>query len=135
MSGPRILAVDDDRMTLKLLDKTLSLAGYEVVKAESGEVALDHARQGLFDGAVVDIRMPGMTGLDVLRALKRLDPTIEVIVATAHPEFETAVEALREGAYDYIQKPFELDELRHRVDRMVERHLLRGEVRSLRSQL
>jgi two-component system, NtrC family, response regulator PilR len=79
--------------------------------------------------------MPGMTGLDVLRALKRLDPTIEVIMSTAHPEVETAVEALREGAYDYIQKPFELDELRHRVDRMVERHLLRGEVRSLRSQL
>jgi DNA-binding NtrC family response regulator len=135
MSRRRVLVVDDDRLTLKLLDKALGLAGYEVVQAGSGEQALEAARAGLFDGALVDIRMPGMTGLEVLRELKRLDPAVDVIMTTAHPDVDTAVEALREGAYDYIQKPFNLDELRHRVGRMVERRLLRGEVRSLRTRL
>jgi DNA-binding NtrC family response regulator len=135
VSHPRILVVDDDRPTLKLLGKTLSPAGYEVVQAGDGIEALELANHGLFDGAIVDIRMPGMDGLQVLRELKRLDPSLDVIITTAHPELDTVVGALREGAYDYIQKPFNLDELQHRVDRMVERRQLRGEVHSLRVRL
>jgi DNA-binding NtrC family response regulator len=132
---PRVLAVDDDPLTLKLLDKTLALEGYEVITAPNGPAALDEARRQLFDAAVVDLRMPGMDGLELLRELKRLDPAVEVIMTTAYPEVSTAVQALKDGAQDYLQKPMNLDELRHRMRRVMERRLLRREVTSLRRRL
>jgi DNA-binding NtrC family response regulator len=135
MERPRVLVVDDDPLTLKLLRKTLELAGYEVATAESGAQALERVTGQVFDAAVVDIRMPGMGGLDLLRELKRHDPSIEVVMTTAHPEVRTAVEALKEGAYDYLQKPLNLEELRGRMARALEHRFLRGEVRALRSRL
>jgi CheY-like chemotaxis protein len=100
MSPPRVLVVDDDLLALEALDETLGPAGYEIVQAGNGAEALEPARVGLFDGAVVDIGMPGMTGLEVLRDLKRLDPTAEVTKATVQPDVCTAVAARREGAYE-----------------------------------
>jgi DNA-binding NtrC family response regulator len=135
MEPPRVLVVDDDPLTLKLLEKTLSLAGYDVVKAQSGTDALERLRGQVFAAAVVDIRMPGMDGIQLLREIKRHDPAIEVVMTTAHPEVSTAVEALKEGAYDYLQKPLNLDELRHRMGRVIERRFLRSEVSTLRNRL
>jgi two-component system, NtrC family, response regulator HydG len=132
---PRVLVVDDDPLTLKLIDRVLRPAGYDVVTAGGGPEALEHVKHGIFDAAVVDLRMPGMDGLEVLRALKRHDAAIEVVMTTAHLEVSTAVEALREGAHDYLQKPLNLDELRHRLGRVLEHRFLRREVSSLRTRL
>jgi two-component system, NtrC family, response regulator HydG len=135
MSHPSVLVVDDDPMTLKLLHQALTLAGYDVTAVTSGDDALGVLEHQAFDVAVVDVRMPGMDGVEVLRGLKRRDPSIEVIMTTAHPDVETAVSALKEGAYDYLQKPLNLDELRHRMGRVVEHRFLRGEVQALRGRL
>lgn len=133
MERPSILVVDDDQLTLKLLDRVLTLTGYEVVTAGDGREALQRLAAGRFDAAVVDIRMPEMTGLEVLDEIKRADPSIEVIMTTAHPELATALEALKAGAYDYLQKPLNQDELRHRLHRALERRFLNAELRTFAS--
>src|SRR5205807_1300397 len=92
-------------------------------------------RSELFDAAITDIRMPDMSGLDLLREIKKHDESIEVIVMTGYPTITSAVEALKEGAYDYLSKPLIFDELEHVMRRVVERRFLRGEVTSLRSRL
>jgi DNA-binding NtrC family response regulator len=135
MSQPSVLVVDDDRPTLKLIAKVLELAGYEVAPCDTGAAALERMTGRAFDVAVVDLRMPGLSGLEVLREIKRRDPTMEVVMTTAYPEVATAVEALRQGAYDYLEKPLDLDELRHCMARVSERRFLRGEVRALQSRL
>jgi len=135
MTRPRLLVVDDEASILDLLDGVLRQAGYDVVAAKSGAEALGCLRTQLFDAAVVDIRMPKMTGLELLHEIKRFDPSIEVLMMTAHPEVQTAIEALKAGAFDYLQKPLKLDELHHRLSRMMERRRLHGEVKSLRHRL
>jgi DNA-binding NtrC family response regulator len=135
MEPARILVVDDDPLTLKLLAKTLGLAGYEVVTAESGARALECLTSQVFDAAVVDLRMPEIGGLELLREIKRHASAVEVIMTTAYPEVSTAVEALKQGAYDYLQKPLNLDELRQRMARAVEHRFLRGQVHTLRDRL
>jgi two-component system, NtrC family, nitrogen regulation response regulator GlnG len=84
---------------------------------------------------MTDIRMPDMSGLDLLREIKKLDETIEVVVMTGYPAISSAVEALKEGAYDYLSKPVMIDEIHHLMQRMMERRFLRGEVQSLRTRL
>ncbi len=135
MSQQRIIAVDDDPLTLKLLTKILGLAGHEVIAASSGDEALELLRRQHVNLAVVDIRMPGMSGLDLLRAIKQQDLAIEVVMTTAYPEVWTAIEALKEGAYDYLVKPLNQEELCHCVARAMERRFLRGEVSTLRARL
>jgi DNA-binding NtrC family response regulator len=135
MEKARILAVDDDPLSLKLVERTLAPAGYEIVATTSPREALERARTVAFDVAVLDLRMPEMPGLEILRELKRRDPDIEVIVCTAYPDVDTAVAALREGAFEYLQKPVKTDVLAHRVARAVERRFLRAEVDSLRDRL
>jgi len=132
---PRVLVVDDDPLTVKLLEKALGLAGYDVTGARSGAEARERLRAQVFDAALVDLRMPGMGGLELLREIRRHDPALDVIMMTAYPEVSTAVEALKEGACDYLQKPLNLDELRHRVARAMERRFLRREVTGLRARL
>jgi DNA-binding NtrC family response regulator len=135
MSAPRILAVDDDPLTLKLLARVLGGHGCEVVRAASGSEALRAAAGQAFDVALVDVVMPGMSGIELLRELKRLDPTLDVLMMTAHPEVRTAVEAFKESAFDYLEKPLNIDALRQRVNHVVERRSLRREVRELRGRL
>jgi DNA-binding NtrC family response regulator len=101
----------------------------------SGTEALAAVRAELFDVAIIDIRMPDMSGLDLLREIKRQDESIEVVVITGYPSITSAVEALKEGAYDYLSKPLILDELQHLMQRVMERRFLRGEVHSLRTRL
>jgi DNA-binding NtrC family response regulator len=130
-----ILAVDDDPASVKLLAKVLKLEGYDVMTATSGPQALQRIRGRAIDAAVIDIRMPGMTGLELLREIKRHDPAIDVVMTAAHPDVGTAVEALKEGAADYLRKPFNLDELRARMRSLVERRVLRAQVTSLSTRL
>ena len=135
MEPANVLIVDDEKHILSVLKDTLTHFGYRVVCAGSGAEALAAIRSELFDAAITDIRMPDMSGLDLLREIKRHDESIEVIVMTGYPTISSAVEALKEGAYDYLSKPLILDELDHVMQRVTERRFLRGEVHSLRTRL
>ena len=135
MEVAKILVVDDEPSILKLLKEALTQWGYQVGCVGTGAEALEAIRTELFDAAITDIRMPEMSGLDLLREIKRHDDSIEVIVMTGYPTIASAVEALKEGAYDYLSKPLILDELRHLMARVTERRFLKGEVQSLRARL
>jgi two-component system, NtrC family, response regulator PilR len=135
MEPAKILVVDDEPSILRLLQEALSQWGYQVTCASTVEEALVALGAELFDAALTDIRMPDMSGLDLLREIKKQDESIEVIVMTGYPTISSAVEALKEGAYDYLSKPLILDELRHLMTRVMERRFLRGEVHSLRTRL
>src|SRR5207244_3435880 len=135
MEVAKILVVDDEPSILKLLKEALTQWGYQVGCVGTGTEALEASRTELYDAAITDIRMPEMSGLDLLREIKRHDESIEVIVMTGYPTITSAVEALKEGAYDYLSKPLILDELEHVMQRVMERRFLRGEVHSLRTRL
>jgi DNA-binding NtrC family response regulator len=135
MEVAKILVVDDEPSILKLLKEALTQWGYQVGCVGTGAEALEAIRTELFDAAITDIRMPEMSGLDLLREIKRHDDSIEVVVMTGYPTIASAVEALKEGAYDYLSKPLILDELRHLMARVTERRFLKGEVQSLRARL
>jgi DNA-binding NtrC family response regulator len=113
----RILVVDDDEVSGRLFAEVLESDGHEVHQARSGEEALDSLRRETYDLLLVDVRMPGITGLDVTRTMRQEQPLLPVIVMTAFGSIETAVEAIHEGAYDYVSKPMNLDELKKIVFR------------------
>ncbi len=131
----KILVVDDEPALLALLRDALGHWGYEVRHAGTGAEAIEMLRSELFDAALVDIRLPDMTGLDLLREIKGHDNSADVVMMTGYPAMSSAIEALREGAYDYLSKPLILDELRHLMIRLLERRFLRGQVSVLRVRL
>ncbi|HEY7648149.1 MAG TPA: sigma-54 dependent transcriptional regulator [Methylomirabilota bacterium] len=131
----RVLVVDDEKSILTLLEEALTQWGYQVTSAGTGAEALNALRTQVFDAALTDVRMPDMSGLDLLREIKKRDESIEVVIMTGYPTISSAVEALKEGAYDYLSKPLILDELRHLMQRLMERRFLRGEVQTLRMRL
>ena len=134
--GPlKILIIEDDDEIRRLLEERLIRDGYEVRTAENGRAGLAQLQTTLFDAALIDIDLPDMTGIDVLEDLKRRDQEIDVVMMTGFPEVETAVQALRLGAYDYLIKPLETISLQHSLKRIVERRYLRQEVTSLRTRL
>ena len=136
MENPKVLVVDDEAAIRDLLEEALTRWGYQVVKAANGVQATEELRKGkIFEIALLDIRMPEMDGLELLRQIKRHDPATEVIIMTGYPTVGSAVEALKEGAYDYLTKPLILDEIRNLLSHVVERRFLRQEVVSLRSRL
>jgi two-component system response regulator PilR (NtrC family) len=135
MEPAKVLVVDDEQSILMLLKEALGKWGYQVTCASTGAEALEVLRGGLFDAALTDVRMPDMSGIDLLRAVKAHDDSIEVVIMTGYPTISSAVEALKDGAFDYLSKPLILDELRHLMSRLMERRFLRGEVHSLRARL
>jgi DNA-binding NtrC family response regulator len=135
VEAAKILVVDDERPILLLLKEALTQWGYAVTCAGSATEALELLRSEIFDALITDIRMPDMNGLDLLREVRKHDESIEVVMMTGYPTITSAVQALKEGAYDYLSKPLILDELRHMMARMMERRFLRGEIHSLRARL
>ncbi len=107
----KILVVDDELLLRDVLFDYLSRQGYEVLMASNGEKALEIAQNNRFHLALVDIKMPGISGLDVTAKLKELYPQIIVIIMTGYPSLNTAISAIKLGATEYIVKPFRLDEL------------------------
>src|SRR5689334_12157303 len=105
----RILVVDDEQSMRELLAIVLRREGYEVVLAENGRAAIEALERSPVDLLISDIKMPDMSGVDVLREAKRLDKDILGIMITAFASTETAVEAMRLGACDYVTKPFDVD--------------------------
>ena len=122
---PHLLVIDDDAVTRELLTEVLQDEGYRVAACDSGRRALQRAADERFDLAVTDVRMPEMDGIELTRALKACCPGIQVIVMTAFGSVETAVEAIRHGAFDYVSKPMNLDEIKSTVRRaLAERGLV-----------
>mgnify|MGYP005832602581 CR=1 FL=1 len=131
----RILVADDELSMREFLEIMLSRAGYEVVCAADAGQAVSLARQGGFDLVITDIRMPGGGGLEVLRSVKEHSPETVVIMISAFASAETAVEAMKQGAYDYIPKPFNVDEVGLIIRNALERRELERENRRLRREL
>jgi two-component system, NtrC family, response regulator PilR len=124
---PRILVVDDERSMRELLAIVLRREGYEVLLAENGKSAVDTLEREQVDLLISDIKMPDLSGVEVLRAAKRIDPDILGIMITAFASTDTAVEAMRLGACDYLSKPFDIDLLKMKVREKIENRQLRQE--------
>lgn len=111
MAAPTILVVEDEPSVLQPLQDILQRAGYAVTAVESGEAALGEIAQKKFDLALIDIKLKGISGMEVLAALRERSPNTVAIILTAHATLDTAVEALRQGAHDYLFKPCRTEEL------------------------
>src|SRR5256884_4979831 len=111
MPRKTILVVDDEKPQRDILQEILTAAGYDVTSAASGEAALKFAKERSFDLALTDLKMTGMDGIELLQHLLTMDKSIVVILLTAHGTIDSAKEALRRGAFDYLQKPFDRDVL------------------------
>ena len=131
----RILIADDEDSLRWVLEKGLRQAGYEVSAVKDGESALRAFEAEPFDLVFLDVRMPGMDGLTALAKLRELRPDAHVIVMTAHGTMETAIQAMQRGAYDYLAKPFDLDEVVLLAERALEARRLTQEVARLRTGL
>ena len=134
MSKTRILIVDDEHLIRWSLEQNLKKQNYDVLTAGNGEDALKLVREEQPDLVLLDIQMPGISGLEVLEKVKETDEDIIVIMVTAQGGLETAVTAMRMGAYDYINKPFNLDEMAIVIRKALETSSLRREVAGLRSE-
>ncbi|HEU5056994.1 MAG TPA: sigma-54 dependent transcriptional regulator [Kofleriaceae bacterium] len=135
MTRARVLVCDDKENFLKLFQRILPADQYEVTVAADGARGIGLLDAGDFDVVVSDIRMPGADGLTVLREARARDPELEVILMTAYASVADAVEAMRQGAYDYLTKPFEPDEAVLVIERALERRRLRQQARDLRRAL
>lgn len=132
---PQILVVDDDQAHRKMLEALLGGWGYEVSQADDGATASDSVHTKPFDLVLMDIRMLKVSGIQALAEIKQYNPAIPVILMTAYSSVETAVEALKKGAYDYLTKPLDFDELRLAMERAMDHSHLREENRLLRESL
>src|SRR5439155_5568856 len=124
---PRVLVVDDEQSMRELLAIVLKREGYDVVLADSGAAAIEALERERVDVLISDIKMADVSGVDVLRAAKRIDQDILGIMITAFASTDTAVEAMRLGACDYLSKPFDVDLLKMKVREKIENRQIRQE--------
>lgn len=127
----KVLVIDDEKGLRDMLSYALGREGYEVLVAENGEVGVEKVKQEEVNVVVTDIKMPGMDGVAVLKKIKQMNENVEVIVATGYGSMETAIESLRNGAYDYINKPFNIDELISLISKAIERQQMKSQLVSL----
>ncbi len=132
---PRILVIDDEDSMCNFMKIMLSKEGFEVDSASSGMEGISFLKQKDYDLVIADLNMPGMTGIEVLKEVKSFKTDQELIVMTAYASVETAIEAMKHGARDYITKPFKLDELKIVIDKSLSRKNLEQENSNLRKQL
>jgi DNA-binding NtrC family response regulator len=130
-----ILVIDDEEVMRDVLQTVLTQAGYRVTLAEDGDRGLGLARKHSYDAAIVDVMLPEMGGLDVLEELKRLDTDLVVLMITAYASVETAITAMKKGAFDYITKPFKHEEVLHILKNALHQRQLQDENRQLRTAL
>jgi len=130
-----ILVVDDDTAHRAMLRTLVGGWGYEIHEADDGGSAIDRVRQQAFDLVLMDVRMLKVSGLEALAAIKKLNPAIPVVIMTAYSSVEAAVDALKQGAHDYLTKPLDFDKLKITIERAMEHTRLREENRRLRENL
>ncbi len=135
MNNLSILVIDDEGSQLQSLKTFLSKREYKVYTSNDGESGLKTARENLIEVVLTDFKMPGWDGLTVLKNIKALNPEIDVVVMTAFGTIESAVNLMKEGAFDYLTKPIDLDELENILSRIKERRYLISENRLLNEQL
>jgi two-component system NtrC family response regulator len=135
MTSGRILVVDDDDSLRRVLEVQLQQLGYRVNTAKNGEAALSLLRETSHDLVLTDLRMPGLSGLDLLKHIRSAHPETVVIILTAYGTVDTAVEAMRVGAYDYVTKPVHREALELIIGRALEHLNLLEEIRNLRASL
>ena len=135
MNSTSILIVEDDTKLRGALKEIMTREGYVVDTAESGDTAVSMIRDIVYDLVITDLKLPGIDGMDVLRSVQKLSRDTSVIIVTAYATVDTAVEAMKEGAEDYIAKPFNLDEIRLIVRKVLDKKALVDDNRFLRSQL
>ncbi|MGQ9655102.1 MAG: response regulator [Thermodesulfobacteriota bacterium] len=124
MERPRVLMVDDEVDYLEAMVKVLRKRGVNVVGAESGEKAMDLLEKESIDVTLLDNKMPGMSGMEALKQMKRKWPSMEVIMLTALGSVESGIEGMRMGAFDYVMKPADIDDLVEKIRQAYERRLL-----------
>jgi DNA-binding NtrC family response regulator len=132
---PKILIVDDEKILTTALKNFLSKEGYEVAVAEKGETALKMLKNETFDVVLLDLRLPDVNGLTLIPKIKELAPDAGIIIITAYAEVRSAVSAIKEGAFDYLAKPFEEEELLLTIERFLQFKSLRKEVDTLKRRL
>jgi DNA-binding response OmpR family regulator len=110
-----VLVVDDERSFLKLAQKRLTKRNLDVETAESGPEALEYLDAHPVDVVILDVRIPGMSGIETLKEIRRRHPDVEVIMLTGHGSMRSGIEGISLGAYDYMLKPFEIDDLLARI--------------------
>src|SRR6185436_5263822 len=132
---PRILVVDDEKFIRDIIADFLSMEGYVVRTAEDGVVAADELRRARFDLVISDLKMPRMGGLELLREVAEVHPDTMTIIMTGFGTVETAIDAMKRGAYDYLLKPFKVEEVIHIVQRGLEKQRLAAENLRLREAL
>lgn len=132
---PYILLIDDDQSLRRVIEYSLVENGFAVRPAESGEEGLAFFQKEPFDAVITDITMPGMSGMEVLEKVRMADPGLPVIIITAYGTIESAVSAMKQGAFDYITKPFNRDELRITLDRALKMRRLEKENVRLRAEV
>ena len=136
MSNPkRVLVVDDDETHRLMLQATLESEGYAVHEADDGLTAVEAVKEEFYDLILMDIRMVHMGGIDALKEIKRISPGIPVLIMTAFASIETAVQAMRFGAYDYITKPLDIEKLKRSIASELEHSDLRQEVAVLKERI
>ena len=135
MADARVLVVDDDPEVVGLLEADLVAAGFTVFSACSGAAGLRLLRETPVDAVVTDLRMPDVDGMELVRAAAESQPDAKVIIITAFATIASAIEAVKQGAFDYVSKPFEIEELVLALDRALEDSRLRQENRSLRGEV
>src|SRR5438477_2715323 len=124
MPDRTLLVADDDPGLRESLERTLTREGYRVLLASDGRAALERLQDGAIDLIVTDLKMPGLTGLELLRAAKAIAPDVDVILLTAFGTVEEAVKAMKDGAYDFLTKPFRREQLLKLIDKALERRQL-----------
>ncbi len=121
MARKSILVVDDEKSQREILEMILADEGYDITTAASGEAAIKFAKERRFDLALTDLKMTGMNGIELLQHLLAHDSSIIVILLTAHGSIESAKEALRRGAFDYLEKPYDKTALLETINRALDR--------------
>jgi DNA-binding NtrC family response regulator len=116
MIGSKILLVDDEIVFTQNMSKLLTSRGYRVTSVNSGDNAINALEKEKFDVVVLDLKMPGMDGIATLKEIKKLELFTETLILTGHGSIDTALEAIKLGAYDYLTKPCEIDELVAKIE-------------------